>query len=133
MDKGYDIPVTAILLSKFVDISGHPYIRTVRMTMEPGSLLGRGRTAYYPDDKKNPTPRNEHRWETSVAVYDWDDCSNPNTTIEIVGYSKNRLPMSRMPQKRIEGLILCDRFSDEATRGGGGEFGVKGTIPGLVE
>jgi hypothetical protein len=37
------------------------------------------------------------------------------------------------PAKRIEGKILCDLFSNSSTRGGGGNFGLKGTIPGLVE
>ena len=69
-----------------------------------------------------------------VVVYDWDDCSNPNTAITIVGYSKISITnVQNAPEKRIEGKILCDYFSNEATRGGGGNFGLKGTIPGLVE
>lgn len=86
--------------------------------------------AEYPDG----TPRNLHRWDTSVAVYGWDSCDNPNTSITIVGYTKIAMTnVQTAPEKRIEGEIMCDLFSEFNTRGGGGEFGVKGTIPGLVE
>lgn len=86
--------------------------------------------ALYPDG----TPRNMHRWETSIVVYDWEDCSNPNTSIVIVGYTRIEMTnVQQAPEKRIEGRILCDLFSEFETRGGGGEFGIKGTIPGLVE
>ena len=134
MRKGYDIdgeggdPV-------LIDVDGNPVTGPL-----PDGTAGTvpfyedGERAYYPDDKKNPTPRNVHRWETSVVVYDWDDCSNPNTTIDIVGYAKISITnVQNAPEKRIEGVILCDFFSDETTRGGGGEYGTKGTIPGLVE
>jgi hypothetical protein len=89
--------------------------------------------AEYPDG----TPRNMHRWETSVAVYDSDSDScddNPNTSIKIVGYTKIAMTdVKTAPEQRIEGEIMCDLYSEFDTRGGGGEFGVKGTIPGLVE
>jgi hypothetical protein len=99
-----------------------------------GILLEPLERAYYPDDNQNPTPRNYHRWETSVVVYDWDDCANPNTNIRIVGYAKVTITdVQGAPDKRIVGKVQCDLFSDEITRGGGGEYGVKGTIPGLVE
>ena len=89
---------------------------------------------YYPDDKANPTPRNWHRWDTSVVVYEWENCDNPNTTIKIVGYSRIEMTdVLNAPEKRVVGKILCDQFSNFDTRGGGGDFGVKGTIPGLVE
>ncbi|MBP1739914.1 MAG: hypothetical protein H6Q48_2207, partial [Deltaproteobacteria bacterium] len=97
-------------------------------------LYDDGTRAYYPDGKKNPTPRNKHLWETSVVVYDWEDCSNPNTSIVIVGYTKIALTnVIDAPEKRVEGKISCDLFSNFETRGGGGNFGLKGTIPGLVE
>ena len=65
---------------------------------------------------------------------DWETCANPNTTILIVGYAKIAMTnVQNAPEKRIGGEILCDLFSNFSTRGGGGEYGVKGTIPGLVE
>jgi hypothetical protein len=86
--------------------------------------------AEYPDG----TPRNLHRWETSVAVYDWESCDNPNAPITIVGYSRVAMTnVQTAPEKRIVGEVMCDLFSDFNTRSGGGEYGVKGTIPGLVE
>ena len=86
--------------------------------------------AQYPDG----TLRNLHRWETTVVVYEWDTCDNPNTSITIAGYTK--IVMTNVitaPDKRIEGEIMCNLYSQFDTRGGGGEFGVKGTIPGLVK
>jgi hypothetical protein len=87
--------------------------------------------AEYPDG----TPRNMHRWETTVVVYDWASCKyNPNTSITIAGYTKIAMTdVKTAPEQKIEGKIMCDLFSGFDTRGGGGEFGVKGTIPGLVE
>ena len=134
MRKGYDIDSNGnpVLL----DGDGNPvpghlgdgYPGTVPMTYDDDTR------AYYPDSNQNPTPRNLHRWETTVVVYGWDTCANPNTTIPIVGYAKIILTdVQDAPQKRIVGEILCDTFSNEATRGGGGEYGVKGTIPGLVQ
>jgi hypothetical protein len=86
--------------------------------------------AEYPDG----TPRNMHRWETTVVVYDSVSCDNPNTSITIKGYTKIVMTdVKTAPEQRIEGKIMCDLYSEFDTRGGGGEFGVKGTIPGLVE
>jgi len=89
-----------------------------------------GNRLLYPDD----IPRNRHLWETTVVVYDWGDCSNPNAAIYIVGYSTIRMTdVLGPPDKLVLGKVLCDSFSDFDTRGGGGQFGTKGTIPGLVE
>jgi hypothetical protein len=134
MRKGYDIDANGnpVLTTEGGNpVSGHlgdGYPGTVPMTYDDGSR------AYYPDSNQNPTPRNLHRWETTVAVYGWDTCANPNTTIPVVGYAKIILTdVEDAPQKRIVGEIICDVFSDEPTRGGGGEYGVKGTIAGLVQ
>lgn len=84
----------------------------------------------YPDG----TPRNYHKWETKVVVYDWYDCDNPNTSIRIAGYAIIELiDVVGPPDKLLRGKILCNLFSNEDTRGGGGDYGVKGSIPGLVE
>jgi Flp pilus assembly protein TadG len=89
-----------------------------------------GNQLLYPDG----TPRNKHIWETLVVVYRWDNCDNPNTLIEIAGYSTVLITdVLGPPDKLIRGQVMCDRFSDGDTRGGGGNYGVKGTIPGLVE
>jgi hypothetical protein len=131
MRKGYD---TDSLGDQIVDDVGNPIFAECWECDGTVPYLEEGQPAYYPDDKENPTPRNEHRWETSVVVYDRDDCSNPNTAIKIVGYAKISITnVQNAPEKRIEGKVLCNYFSNEPTRGGGGNFGLKGTIPGLVE
>jgi Flp pilus assembly protein TadG len=142
MEKGYDIdssdPDTGnpvLIDGDGNPIPGHVPLGTVGYEgRTPVPYDEEGVQAYYPDDNQNPTPRNWHRWETSVVVYDWDDCSNPNTAITIVGYAKISIHnVQQAPEKRVEGKVVCQFFSDEFTRGGGGEFGIKGTIPGLVE
>ena len=119
-DDGDVVPIAEDGLPLFED-DGSPRLDEKGIPLEQ---------AEYPDG----TLRNQHRWETSVAVYGWDTCDNPNTSITIVGYTKIAMTnVQTAPEKRIEGEIMCDLFSDFDTRGGGGEFGVKGTIPGLVE
>lgn len=89
-----------------------------------------GNRLLYPDG----TPRNEHMWETTVAVYDWDDCSNPNTSITILGFARIKLTdVQNAPNKTLIGTVICDYVESEDTRGGGGEYGTMGSIPGLVE
>jgi hypothetical protein len=84
----------------------------------------------YPDG----TPRNYHRWETMVVVYDWHDCDNPNTAIRIAGYAMIDLTdVLGPPDKLLRGRIMCDYVSNGDNRGGGGNYGTKGSIPGLVE
>jgi Flp pilus assembly protein TadG len=84
----------------------------------------------YPDG----TPRNYHKWETLVVVYDWYDCDNPNTAIRIAGYAMIDLTdVVGPPDKLLRGQIMCNLFSNGDNRGGGGNYGTMGTIPGLVE
>jgi Flp pilus assembly protein TadG len=83
----------------------------------------------YPDG----TLRYYHKWETTVPVYDRDDCSNPNQTELVVGFTSVIITDVSGPSlQQIDGLVVCDRISEEDNRGGGGEFGLKGPIPGLV-
>ena len=79
------------------------------------------------DDDGNP-----NTWTTSVVVYDWDDCSNPNKTIGIVGFATVVIhTVLEAPEKTIIATIKCDNV--EPGRGGGGNYGTKGAIPGLVQ
>ena len=81
----------------------------------------------YPDG----TPRYERRWETTVLVYDSSSC-NPNTDIRIEGFANVVVyDVHEMPEKTISARIRCDYT--QLARGGGGEYGVKGSIPNLVE
>ncbi len=84
----------------------------------------------YPDD----TPRNKHVWTTTVVVYDLDTCDNPNTSIGIGGYARAEITnVLGPPDKLIEAKVVCEYVDSENTRGGGGEYGTMGSIPGLVE
>lgn len=81
----------------------------------------------YPDG----SPRYERRWETTVLVYDSSDC-NPNTSYRIAGFANVIVyDVHEMPEKTISARIMCDYT--KLSRGGGGEFGIKGSIPSLVE
>ena len=37
------------------------------------------------------------------------------------------------PDKFVQGQVMCNLYDDDDIRGGGGGFGIKGSIPGLVE
>ncbi|NJD57223.1 MAG: hypothetical protein FIA94_12595, partial [Nitrospirae bacterium] len=89
---------------------------------------------YYPDGKA----RNKHEWPTTVVVYENDngsaDCTNPNQDKPIVGFA--RIMMDNVcgsPDKIIKAIVECNYVPPTDERGGGGPFGLKGPIPGLVE
>jgi hypothetical protein len=115
----------------------------------PYPWLEDGEQAYYPDwDKLSgaayeddlDAPRYFHRWETSVPVYDYaeggaDECSNPGSRTKwlITGFAPVVITdVIGPPDNTIIGRVLCDRVSNEDNRGGGGNYGIKGPIPGLV-
>jgi Flp pilus assembly protein TadG len=84
----------------------------------------------YPDGN----PRNVHIWDTYVAVYESSGCSNPNQTKKLVGFAEIRLTdVLGPPDKLLEGILLCNGVDGNDNRGGGGYFGLKGSISGLVE
>lgn len=71
-------------------------------------------------------------WETTAVVYDYDDCSNPTGSIKIVGFVTVVITdILSAPDKIIQAEVICDQVEDN--RGGGGEYGTMGRIPGLVE
>jgi hypothetical protein len=86
------------------------------------------------DQKKLEEPPYDE-WETNVVVYDWPDCSNPNDTILIVGFATTIVTNVLCPDyddaQEITAIVICDNL--EPGRGGGGNYGTMGTIPGLVE
>jgi len=91
------------------------------------------------------TPRNKHLWPTKVVVYYNEndglvDCANPTGLLPIVGYAVILLTdiivdtqVDGTINKTINGKLVCELVSNEDTRGGGGEYGTKGSIPCLVE
>ena len=83
----------------------------------------------YPDG----TPRNQHKWETTVPVYGRGDCSNPNQSILIVGFAEIELTdVWNAPDKLVKGKVKCNLVDEFDSRGGGGDYGLKGSVPGLV-
>lgn len=89
-----------------------------------------GTAATYPDG----TPRNLHEWPTTVPVYDRNDCSNPNQTIKIVGFAYVLVnDVVGPPDKDVKAKVLCNFVEVGDVRGGGGNFGTLGSVPGLVE
>ena len=73
-----------------------------------------------------------YEWPVTIPVYGWMDCSNPNTAITIVGYAKavitNVIPP---PDMQIDAYMDCGYV--EGGRSGGTNFGIMGSIPGLVQ
>jgi len=71
-------------------------------------------------------------WETGVPVYDSSDCSNPHGAITIVGFATIVITnVIGPPAKIIDGYVICNNV--EPGRGSGGNYGTKGSIPGLVQ
>ena len=131
--KGYDIKTPGTMEPWNVDASDNPITgaqplgttNTVPLTDATGNQL------YYPD---GTTPRNHHVWPTTVVVYNWQDCSNPNKPIEILGYSEILVTdVLDAPNKFVQGKVMCNLIDNDNSRGGGGSYGIKGSIPGLVE
>jgi hypothetical protein len=72
-------------------------------------------------------------WSTFVGVYDFADCSNPNTTLTIIGFATMVIYQVEPPPDRlIRARVECDAVQPNA-RGGGVNFGTKGSIGGLVQ
>lgn len=75
---------------------------------------------------------NDATWTAKVPVYDWPDCGNPNKEILIVGFATVVIDnVLDAPEKLISGQTICHHV--EPGRGGGGDFGTLGSIPGLVQ
>lgn len=72
-------------------------------------------------------------WSVFVPVYDnGTGCSNPNNTLPVKGFAAAKITqILYAPSKTIVAQVICDLVEPNA-RGGGGEYGVKGSIPGLV-
>ena len=77
--------------------------------------------------------RYAHEWETTMVVYDSDDCT-PSQDMPIKGYVRVVLYDVGYPSNAyVYARVTCDFVSPEDTRGGGSNFGVLGPIPSLVE
>jgi Flp pilus assembly protein TadG len=73
-------------------------------------------------------------WSTYVVVYrDESACGqNPNGWITVVGFARATIyQVLEAPDKIIRARVECNRY-DPDNRGGGGYYGLRGAIPGLV-
>lgn len=136
-DLGYD-----------VDIDGKPLLTNVNDDPVLGALPTDtdGAVNMYEDDGVTPLiyelahpldpkiERNEHVWPTTVVVYEDSGCVNPNQTRKTVGFARIKITnVLVVPEKTLVGQVDCDYVSTDDTRGGGGEYGTIGSIPGLVQ
>lgn len=80
----------------------------------------------------NPSIAGNDAWLTGVPVYDSSDCSNPHGAITIVGFATIVITnVQDSPVHQIDGYVICNDI--EPSRGSGGNYGSKGSIPGLVQ
>lgn len=78
-------------------------------------------------------PRYSHEWPTTVVVYKSSDCT-PSGPIQVAGFARVVVyDVGQPSNKTIAARIDCDFVTPQPDRGGGGEFGEKGSIPQLVE
>ena len=125
--KGYDIDING---DPILDANGEPVTDATGMPGAVPLFDSSGVRLLYPDG----TPRNQHEWETTVVVYDREDCSNPNQAIIIAGFAPVTIQeVLPAPDKSIKGIVECFKVSPDNVRGGGGPFGIVGPIPNLVE
>ena len=81
------------------------------------------------DAKKDPATG---EWETTIAVYDKSSCCNPNGWQTISGFATAVITgVDSAPTKTIRARVICESIT--SGRGGGGDFGSKGSIASLVE
>jgi hypothetical protein len=66
-----------------------------------------------------------------VGVYAASDCANPHTPLTMVGFATATIDEVENPGRIIRGRVQCGIVRSN-TRGGGPNFGTKGSIPGLV-
>ena len=70
-------------------------------------------------------------WTTHVVIYGRDDCSNPTGDIPIVGFATVEInQILEAPDKIISATVKCLEYTDGR---GGGNYGTRGMIPGLVQ
>lgn len=72
-------------------------------------------------------------WNVTVPVYPDQGCANPNTSMLVVGFATACVWEVQAPPvgQVINAVVTCGQVSNG--QGGGGSFGMLGSIPGLVE
>ncbi len=79
--------------------------------------------------------KDTNTWTTTVPVYDWPDCSNPNPrdgAITIAGFATITITnVSPPPTMTIDAKVICNLVTGGS--GGGSDYGTMGSIPNLVQ
>jgi Flp pilus assembly protein TadG len=71
-------------------------------------------------------------WTASVPVYEAAGCENPHGYMTILGFAKTEITaVVSAPSKLFTANVACDYI--ELSRGSGGNYGTKGSIPNLVQ
>mgnify|MGYP000568356926 CR=1 FL=1 len=85
------------------------------------------------EDMYNLYKDDEDNWETSVVVYDAMECENPTGPLKVLGFSTAIIHgvNCETGDAEINATVICDEYND--SRGGGGNYGTFGKIPGLVQ
>ncbi len=71
-------------------------------------------------------------WNVVVPVYANQNCANPNEPMMTVGFASACVwNVTGAPTQQIDATVTCGEVTNG--QGGGGSFGILGSIPGLVE
>ncbi len=71
-------------------------------------------------------------WNVVVPVYANQNCANPNMPTMTVGFAAACVwNVQGTPTQQIDARVTCGQVTNG--QGGGGNFGILGSIPGLVE
>lgn len=77
--------------------------------------------------------RYAHEWATTIVVYDSDTCTPGGQPEPVAGFAEVVVFNVGSPSnKLVEARIRCGYVDAQPTRSGGGNYGKKGSIPGLV-
>jgi len=72
-------------------------------------------------------------WNVKVPVYPNQNCTNPNSLMSVIGFASACVWEVQAPPvgQVINAMVTCGQVTQG--QGGGGSFGMLGSIPGLVE
>jgi len=92
----------------------------------PPKLFAKMQTLY--DQKKDGSGN----WKVFLPIYDVNNCNPPAGMKTIVGFATANITIvDAKPSPLIEASVVCDVV--ETGRGGGTDYGTKGSIPKLVD
>jgi len=120
----YVSPITEANITQFIFVKSSGGPKKPKPPLTKATLL-KVKDLY--DANKNAA----NEWETHIAVYDSNDCINPNGNKLIVGFATVIVTSVDVENERIEARVVCGNV--EPGRGSGVDYGTMGSIPGLVQ